>query len=203
MRRTTDPIDLEDPLDRVVAAWPHSGRPADLVRELKYGRATSVITELAEAMADLAPTADAVTWIPASPSRRRRRGFDQGELLARAIARRRRLPIKRLLRRTDDIAQTARPLEGRLLGPEFAPVGRRLRFKPTLLLVDDVYTTGSTLRSAARVLSERGAESVHGLVATRAAIHARPAESRLGVYDLATTEDPGGQEWTSPSAHGT
>lgn len=193
MRRTTDrPVDAAGPLVRIVAAWPHHGRPADLVRELKYGRATSVITELAEAMADLAPVADAVTWIPASPSRRRRRGFDQGELLARAIARRRRLPIKRLLRRTDDIAQTARPREGRLLGPEFAPVGRRLRFKPTLLLVDDVCTTGSTLRAAARVLGERGAESVHGLVATRAAIHDRPAESCPGVYDRATTQNPGG-----------
>ncbi|MDW3217991.1 MAG: phosphoribosyltransferase family protein [Acidimicrobiales bacterium] len=193
MRRRTDPsLDLDDPLDRIVAAWPHSGRPADLVRELKYGRATSVITELATAMADLAPAADVVTWIPASPSRRRQRGFDQGELLARAIARRRRLPVKRLLRRTDDTAQTARPLEGRLRGPEFAPVGRRLRFKPALLLVDDVYTTGSTLRAAATLLRERGAESVHGLVATRASIHNRPAAAPPGVYDLATPHNPGG-----------
>ena len=184
--------DLTDTIDRLVAVWPHGGRPADLVRELKYGRATTVVTELAEAMANKAPDADVVSWIPASPSRRRRRGFDQGELLARAIARRQRLPVKRLLRRVDDVAQTSRELEGRLAGPDFAGIGRRLRFKPTVLLVDDVYTTGSTLRSAAAVLLERGASSVHGLVATKAAISGRPAESRLGVYDLASTEQTGG-----------
>lgn len=190
--RAADPIDIRDSLDRLVAVWPHAGDAADRVRELKYGRATTVVTTLAEAMADHAPAADVVCWIPASPSRRRQRGFDQGELLARAIARRLGLPVKRQLRRIDDLAQTARPLEGRLLGPDFAPVGRRLRFKPTVLLVDDVYTTGSTLRSAATVLRSRGAGSVHGLVATRAAISGRPAESRLGVYDLATTEQTGG-----------
>ncbi|MEM7140782.1 MAG: hypothetical protein AAF548_07075 [Actinomycetota bacterium] len=179
-------------IDRLVAVWPHAGDAADLVRELKYGRATTVVTELAEAMADRAPAADLVTWVPASPQRRRRRGFDQGELLARAVARRTKLPAKRLLRRTDDEAQTGRELEGRLLGPDFERAGRRLRFKPTVLLVDDVYTTGSTLNSAALVLRESGAGAVHGLVATRAAIPGRPAESRLGVYDLIPHEHTGG-----------
>ena len=193
MRWGRDEIEkLEAPpdaaIDRLVAVWPHAGEPAGLVRELKYGRATSVVTELAEAMAAKAPEADLVTWVPASSARRRQRGFDQGELLAHAVARRLRLPVKKLLRRTDDVAQTARELEGRLAGPDFAPVGRRLRFKPTVLLVDDVYTTGSTMRSAAEVLRARAAGSVHGLVATRAAIPGRQADSRLEVYHLPTSE---------------
>jgi len=187
----------------VTAVWPHQGRGADLVRELKYGRATTVVTELADEMVALAPESDLVAWVPASPDRRRQRGFDQGELLARAVARRLRLPVRRVLRRVDDIPQTARELEGRLAGPEFAAVGRRLRFKPTVLLVDDVVTTGSTLRSAASVLHERGAGKVRGLVVTRAVRPARPAQSRIGVYDLATTQNTfGGQEWKSPSVHG-
>jgi len=186
-------IDLTtDSLTQVVAAWPHHHRPAELVRELKYGRATTVVTELAEAMASLAPIADVVTWVPASPARRRQRGFDQGELLARAIARRLRLPVRKTLRRVDNIPQTARELEGRLIGPEFAATGRRLRFKPTVLLVDDVFTTGSTLRSAATVLRSRGAGEVHGLVATQAIVPSGAAESRPGVYHLATTQPFGG-----------
>jgi competence protein ComFC len=176
----------------VAAVWPHQGRPADLVRELKYGRATSVVTELAEAMADVAGRADIVSWVPASPDRRRQRGFDQGELLARAVARRLRVPVRRTLRRTDDMPQTARELEGRLRGPEFSPLGRRMRFKPTVLLIDDVVTTGSTLRSAATVLRVRGAGQVCGLVATRAVVSSRPAESRFGVYDRLTTQTSGG-----------
>ena len=156
------------PLEDIISVWPHSGLPAELVRELKYGRATTVVAELADAMADRAPLADLATWVPASASRRRRRGFDQGELLARAIARRRNLPVKRLLHRRDDVAQTSRDLEGRLDGPDFSPLGRRLRFSPRVLLVDDVTTTGSTLREAALVLRGRGAGHVVGLVATKA-----------------------------------
>jgi len=158
-------LDLDSDL-AVVAAWPHSGVAADLVRELKYGRATGVVTELAGAM---------VT------ARRRRRGFDQGELLARAIARRLGLPIRKALRRVDDEPQTSRRRDGRLLGPQFAGGGRRLRFTPTVLLVDDVVTTGSTLRSAAEVLRSRGAGRVCGLVATHALAPVRTAEHPSGV----------------------
>ena len=205
MHARNDPTSVDPtpaPLDWLVAAWPHRGRPADLVRELKYGRATVVVTKLAGAMTAIAPKAEVVTWIPASPSRRRRRGFDQGELLARAVARRLRLPARRLLRRTDDIAQTSRGLEGRLLGPDFEAVGRRLRFKPRVILVDDVCTTGSTLRSAAAVLRARGAGWVCGLVATKATISGRSAESRVGVYDPVADRTTGGWKWTSPSVHG-
>ena len=171
------------PLERVIAVWPHSGRQAELVRELKYGKGTSVVTELADAMAARAPQADMVTWVPASPARRRQRGFDQSELLARAIARRRKLPARRLLRRRDDIAQTSRDLEGRLAGPEFVSVGRRLRREPWVLLVDDVVTTGSTMRAAASVLQLSGAGNVSGLVATRAIPASASAQPRFGVYD--------------------
>ena len=176
----------------VVSVWAHTGPAAELVRELKYGRATAVVTELAAAMAAVAPPADLVTWVPASPARRRQRGFDQGELLARAIARRIGLPVRRSLRRLDDDPQTSRQREGRFRGPEFAPVGRRLRFRPSVLLVDDVITTGSSLRSAASVLRARGAGPVGGLVATHAVGAQRPAAPPPDVYALATTKPTGG-----------
>jgi predicted amidophosphoribosyltransferase len=184
------PLDVDCDLT-VVAVWPHAGAAADLVRELKYGRATTVVTELAVAMAAVAPSADVVTWVPASPARRRRRGFDQGELLARAVARRLGLRTRRALRRIDDEPQTSRGRDGRLLGPDFAGGGRRLRFTPTVLLIDDVVTTGSTLRSAAQVLRARGAGRVCGLVAT-GAVRDRSAELPSGVYDLATARPTGG-----------
>ena len=158
---------VDDSLHELISVWPHEGSAAELVCRLKYGRSTAVVSELAAAMAEVSPEVDVVTWVPASPSRRRQRGFDQGELLARALARRRRVRVRRLLRRSDDEPQTGRDLDGRVAGPDLASCGPRLRSEPRVLVVDDVSTTGTTLRCAASVLRSRGAGTVFGLVATQ------------------------------------
>jgi predicted amidophosphoribosyltransferase len=152
----------------VRACWCHEGRPAELVRELKYGRATTAVTPLADAMAPLVPPVDMITWAPASTERRRSRGFDQAELLARAVANRAGVKVRRLVRRGCDTPQTARDRAGRMAGPSLVPVGRRFQRLPSVLVVDDVVTTGATLRAMAVLLRKRGAGDVFGLVATQA-----------------------------------
>ena len=114
--------------------WPHEGRAAELVCKLKYRRATVVVSELAQAMADVSPEVDFVTWVPASPSRRRQRGFDQGELLARALARRRGVRVRRLLRRSDDDPQTDVIAMVELPGQSSNLVGHRCDPSPRFLL---------------------------------------------------------------------
>ncbi len=158
-------------LDELVWCWTHDGEAAELVRRLKYGRATAAVSALAVPMAAVAPPADLVTWVPATPGRRRDRGFDQGELLARAIARRIGVRARRLLRRVDNQAQTGRDRDGRIDGPTLVSAGRSLRLGPSVLLVDDVSTTGATLATGASVLRDHGASQVFGLVATRARPH--------------------------------
>jgi predicted amidophosphoribosyltransferase len=110
-------------------------------------------------------TIDVVTWAPTTPVRLRGRGFDQARLLARAVARRRGLPCRPLLRRWAGPAQTGRDAAARRAGPLFSasgPVrGRRV------LLVDDVVTTGATVSAAARALREAGAIEVHVVAAAR------------------------------------
>ena len=163
-------------VDEMWAGWRHEGRAADCVRALKYGRVTKQVTPIADRMAATAPAtrpADVVTWVPCSPTRRRERGFDPAELLARAVARRLGLRARRLLRRLDDEPQTARTLHGRLAGPELT-VRSRLR-GGVVLVVDDVCTTGSTLRAAAAALREGGAEAVVAAVATVAPAAPRQA----------------------------
>ena len=154
-------------VDEVRAGWSHQGEAAELVRALKYGRVTAAVTPIADRMASVAAAgeaADMVTWVPCSPTRRRDRGFDPGELLARALARRLRIRVRPLLRRLDDEPQTARSREGRLAGPRL--LARRRRVAGVVLVVDDVCTTGSTLRAAAAALLAGGAASVEAVVAT-------------------------------------
>ena len=167
-------IFMVDGVDEARAGWAHEGAAADLVRELKYDRITARVTPIADRLAEVAPQqscADAVTWVPCSPSRRRGRGFDPSELLARALARRLRLRASRSLRRTDDEPQTSRSHEGRLRGPQLSAL-RRLH-APRVILVDDVCTTGSTLRAGAVALRAAGAVSIVAIVAT-VSMHAEP-----------------------------
>jgi competence protein ComFC len=112
---------------------------------------------------------DVVTWAPTSAHRRRQRGFDQAELVARRVAGQLGLPCRRLLERDRaSVAQTGRHRVERLHGPVF-------RARPTVcghrvLVIDDVVTTGSTLRSAAAALHAAGARVVQ-----RAAVATTPA----------------------------
>lgn len=149
------PLDAPEP---AVIAYVGTGRA--LVTALKYRNGRSVVPWLAAAVAARVPGAvfDAVTWAPTSAVRRRARGFDQGELLARAVARRLRVPARRLLVRIGEGGpQTGLGRAQRLLGPTFVAVGR---VPHTVLVVDDVVTTGATLAGARTALLAAGARSV-------------------------------------------
>ena len=94
--------------------------------------------------------------VPLHPSRRRQRGYNQAELLARELGRSWHIPVEtgqkglgwRERRRNMKTAFKIRP--------------DRVKFK-TILLIDDIYTTGSTMDAAARALKEKGAGKVYFL----------------------------------------
>ena len=153
-------------VDGCAALLAYEGAGRELVARLKYRNARSSLAFLARGMAAIAPgPVDLVTWAPTTPARLRGRGFDQARLLARAVARRRGLPCRSVLRRRAGPAQTGRDAAARRAGPTFEvsrPVaGRRV------LLVDDVVTTGATAAAAARALKEAGAAEVSVVAAAR------------------------------------
>jgi predicted amidophosphoribosyltransferase len=148
----------------------YEGAARRLVTGLKYRNDRAALGWLADGLSELLtpPAGAIVTWVPTSGRRRRQRGYDQAELLARAVARRWRRPCRALLQRRPGPPQTGRSLADRWAGvPLEAPPGRAGRSGrpgPThVVVVDDVLTTGATLRSAAQALRASGAVWVAGI----------------------------------------
>src|SRR3954451_18091626 len=83
------------------ACFAYAGAGRSLVAALKYRNNRAVAPWLAERLSLLVEgdPVDVVTWAPTGTVRRRRRGFDQGEVLARAVGRRLRVPTRPLLAR--------------------------------------------------------------------------------------------------------
>jgi ComF family protein len=138
------------------------------VARLKYRNARSTIRWLAALMAARVARddIDVVTWVPTTDDRRVKRGFDQAELLARAIARNLRRPCRRLLTRGAGPPQTGRSLSERRDGPVLMTRSDRVT-AARVLLVDDVITTGTTVTVAARALRTSGFSHVSVVAAAR------------------------------------
>ena len=171
-------------VDGCAALLAYDGAGRELVARLKYRNARSTVPFLARGMAalvaevePLAGPVDLVTWAPTTPARLRARGFDQAQVLARAVAGRLGVPSRRLLRRGAGPAQTGRDAVARYEGPAFA-VRRGLRGE-RILLVDDVVTTGATVGAAARALRRAGAGGVWVVAAARTPPRRRHVQSAM------------------------
>ena len=116
--------------------------------------------------------ADLVTWVPLHPKRKKRRGYDQAELLARRAAELCGGPVSATLekvRRTGVQSQqnTEADRRANVEGAYRALPGLDLTGK-RVVLVDDVVTTGSTLAECAACLRGAGAVTVVALTFARA-----------------------------------
>ena len=158
------------------------GDTQELIRGLKYRNRRGVVAELADQLVQSiiddpeSPKYEIVTWAPTSSVRQRQRGYDQSELLARAVAARLGIKCRRLLYRDRSAPQTGRNRQERLNGPVFR--ARPLRRPYRVLVIDDVVTTGSTLRAAAHALELSGASEVC-LLAVAATPRERSTDSRV------------------------
>ena len=140
---------------------------------LKSGRRNDVIDAVARDMVRaLAKTScnrctlrpDVVTWVPASHRRVRRTGVDATALVADVVARRLGTDARALLRRRDRTRQSSSDRTARLVGPDVC-ASPRARGR-SILVVDDVTTTGATLRRAVDALVNDGdARHVRAVVA--------------------------------------
>ena len=141
-----------------------------LVHALKYKGADYVAAYMGHLMAQRYPQVpevaggEVVIPVPLYPSRARKRGYNQSELLARAFAQEVSLPCNTtcLIRTHDTQSQTKLNRKGRLenMTGAFACVRPEEVRHKIILLIDDVATTGATLEGCAMALRQAGAKRV-------------------------------------------
>jgi ComF family protein len=154
--------------DRAFSPLVYEGTARSLVASLKFKGRLAVADLMAAQIVANAPAgllAGTLVAVPTAPRRRRARGFDQGELIARALGRRARLPVGRLLRRRDGTRQAGAGRATRLAGRIDVTV--RGSAPSLVTLVDDVHTTGATLDRCAEALQTCGSLHIHAVTYAR------------------------------------
>lgn len=161
-----------------IATYRSRGLVRDLIHAFKYNGRFELRHPLAAWLAVglddsrlQTPRIDALVPVPLHRRRKRERGFNQAQVLADLAGGRASLPVECLLRRIRytttqtnfDRRQRIENLRGAF---DLAP-GANVKDR-NLVLVDDVFTTGSTADECALVLSQAGAESVRVLTIARA-----------------------------------
>ena len=121
---------------------------------------------------DLWSGVEAVVPVPLHPAKEKSRGFNQARLLAKRLARQKNIPLVtgRLVKVRPTAAQTcleARERETNLKGAFQVKKTGGLEGK-IVLLVDDVYTTGSTIRECSRALKKAGIKEVRAVTVAHA-----------------------------------
>lgn len=162
----------------MASVGPYDGTLRAVIHALKYGGRLSAAPRLSALMRQAGPSvlsgADAAVPVPLHPLREWSRGFNQAALLSRGLG----LPVLPLVKRTvHTVPQVALPAVRRhrnvrnafaLVAVALAPVSPTSPLSDlTLVLVDDVMTTGATLDACARVLMSAGAREVRALTAAR------------------------------------
>jgi predicted amidophosphoribosyltransferase len=158
--------------ERSWAPVAYDGAARALVHALKLHGMTAAADVMASQIVAVAPpellAEGVLVPVPGNPGRRRGRGFDPAEAIARALCRRSGLPMQLLLQAHGrGPAQAGAARATRLRRAESAAVVVRARAPEHVVLVDDVHTTGATLDACARALRAAGASSVTAVIYAR------------------------------------
>ena len=161
-------------LQLVLAPFQMQGAAQKAVHRLKYNGVRGLAAPMGAAMAQhlqrhgVSP--DVIVPVPLHPSRRRERGYNQAELLAREVGRWLGVPVDAgLLARTERAGPQARSAsrEERQANVAGAFKARRAAIGESIVIVDDVTTTGATLGECAAALRRAGARRAWGLTFAR------------------------------------
>lgn len=152
-----------------ISFFRYEGIVQKAIKTLKY----RFVSDLAEEFISLIPPFDfpqssTLIPIPLHASRFRQRGFNQAEVLGRLIAEKLHIPMRTdILKRTKKTTAQVEMKKRTERLKNMENVFSATRSPERILLFDDVYTTGATMRSAAQALKRAGADFVWSMTMAR------------------------------------
>lgn len=158
--------------DSCISSGKYDGIIREGVLNLKYSRVINAAEYLSFYLADYLDGAgitdeiDLITFVPMTAKRKRANGYNHAEIIARFMSRELNKPIALdlLLKRNSGKYQHEQSLEERISLAKASyfknPKAREINGK-TILLCDDIVTTGSTLSECSRILKDMGAKRVY------------------------------------------
>ena len=155
-------------LEHVWVCSVYDGVPKRLVRKLKFERgkaASSAIAAMLDENLPYLPSDTVITYVPTATKRVRLRGYDQAELIAMHFAKRRGLVCTSLLIRHGHSRQvrSSRTVRAQQAAQSYTAKRSNLHYG-TVLLIDDILTTGATIEAAAKILKKAGIKHINAAV---------------------------------------
>ena len=158
---------IAPPLDGARAGLLYNDEAARLMHRFKYRQVRYLADTFAAFMNPLEESADYLLPVPLFEKRERRRGYNQSAILAKCVSERACIPMNQslMIRTRDTLSQTALDHNERAKNVRgaFNVIGDVEGL--SIVLVDDVFTTGATMGECARVLKDKGAGRVYALTA--------------------------------------
>ncbi len=104
--------------------------------------------------------ADFLCYIPMTERAEKKRGYNQGELLAKVLSEKINVPINQVLEKVKDTPRQAKLSRENRLKNLKGSFKREIEGK-TIVIIDDVFTTGATSETVAEILKRKGAKAVY------------------------------------------
>jgi len=172
-------------LDSLISVWEYEGLMKKAIHQIKYQGVADIIKELMEKGFQERPDLPenwtqafrrsgllkaVITYVPMCKKREKKRGFNQAKIIAQELAKKTGFEVVSLLKKIKDTKpQMELNQEERLKNIKgcFELIELTETRVSEVVLVDDVYTTGATIRECAKVLKRAGVKKVCGFVLAR------------------------------------
>ena len=170
------------PSKEVFSVWEYEGLMEKLIWKIKYGGMYDIVNTLVEKAFEKMelnlPEDTSITYVPMYKKKEKQRGFNQAELIAKKVgqllglAEQRPLKVVPLLKKVKDnrsqVGLNPQERKENVKGAfKYLPRVSHPREVKSVLLVDDVYTTGATMNECMKVLKKAGVKNIYGFTLAR------------------------------------